>query len=109
MVVDIILLYSSSVKKMERQVSAFLNAVLFFLIHYYFHRRTGSTRPTIGPAKPRDRHASSVLARSKRKPPRGMYINHDDLVIISSDTPQNGEVILKALDREIVSLKRQVR
>ncbi|KAF6204720.1 hypothetical protein GE061_018881 [Apolygus lucorum] len=76
---------------------------------YTHWRRTGATRPTIGPAKPRDRHANSVLARSKRKPPRGMYINHDDLVIISADSPQNGEVILKALDREIVSLKRQVQ
>lgn len=63
----------------------------------------------MGPAKPRDRHANSVLARSKRKPPKGMYINHDDLVIVSSDTPQRGDHMLRAMDREIVSLKRQVR
>jgi len=76
---------------------------------YTHWRRTGSIRPTVGPAKPRDRHASSVLARSKRKPPRGMYINHDDLVVLSSGAPQQGETILKAMDREIVSLKRQVQ
>ncbi|XP_014239877.1 REST corepressor 3 isoform X2 [Cimex lectularius] len=76
---------------------------------YTHWRRTGSIRPTVGPAKPRDRHANSVLARSKRKPPRGMYINHDDLVVLSSDCPQHGEVIIKAMDREIISLKRQVQ
>ncbi|XP_073979539.1 REST corepressor 1-like isoform X2 [Rhodnius prolixus] len=76
---------------------------------YTHWRRTGSIRPTVGPAKPRDRHANSVLARSKRKPPKGMYINHDDLVIVSSDTPQRGDHMLRAMDREIVSLKRQVQ
>ncbi|KAK9498260.1 hypothetical protein O3M35_002939 [Rhynocoris fuscipes] len=76
---------------------------------YTHWRRTGSIRPTVGPAKPRDRHANSVLARSKRKPPRGMYINHDDLVVLSAETPQHGDVILKAMEREIVSLKRQVQ
>ncbi|KAL1131384.1 hypothetical protein AAG570_011001 [Ranatra chinensis] len=76
---------------------------------YTHWRRTGSIRPTVGPAKPRDRHANSVLARSKRKPPRGMYINHDDLVVMSSGSPQQGDSILKAMDREIVSLKRQVQ
>ncbi|BES92865.1 Rest corepressor [Nesidiocoris tenuis] len=76
---------------------------------YTHWRRTGATRPTIGPTKPRDRHANSVLPRSKRKPPRGMYINHDDLVMISTDNSQEGDAMLKSLDREIVSLKRQVQ
>uniref|UniRef100_A0A1B6DX09 REST corepressor n=1 Tax=Clastoptera arizonana TaxID=38151 RepID=A0A1B6DX09_9HEMI len=68
-------------------------------------RRTGSLRPTVGPAKPRDRHTHSIMLRNKRKPPRGMYINHDDLVAMASGP---GEQMLKAMDREIVSLKRQV-
>ncbi|XP_049795387.1 uncharacterized protein LOC126210242 isoform X2 [Schistocerca nitens] len=74
-------------------------------------RRTGSVRPTTGPVK-RDRHMHSLL-RHKRKPPRGMYINHDDLVAMASSqgggAGAGGEHMLKAMDREIVSLKRQVQ
>ncbi|XP_063230264.1 REST corepressor 1 isoform X2 [Bacillus rossius redtenbacheri] len=75
-------------------------------------RRTGSVRPTTGPVK-RDRHCH-VLLRHKRKPPKGMYINHDDLVAMASGPPAaapsaQGEQMLKAMDREIVSLKRQVQ
>lgn len=72
------------------------------------NRRTGSVRPTIGPAKPRDRHTHSLILRNKRKPPRGMYINHDDLIAMASGPAGQGEQMLKAMDREIVSLKRQV-
>lgn len=68
-------------------------------------RRTGNLRPTIGPTKPRDRQ---LLLRNKRKPPRGMYVNHDDLVAMASGPAGQGEQMLKAMDREIVSLKRQV-
>lgn len=75
------------------------------------YRRTGSVRPTTGPVK-RDRHCH-VLLRHKRKPPRGMYINHDDLVAMAAGPPapapaSQGDQMLKAMDREIVSLKRQV-
>ncbi|XP_047099716.1 REST corepressor 3 [Schistocerca piceifrons] len=78
---------------------------------YQHWRRTGSVRPTTGPVK-RDRHMHSLL-RHKRKPPRGMYINHDDLVAMASSqgggAGAGGEHMLKAMDREIVSLKRQVQ
>ncbi|RZF43921.1 hypothetical protein LSTR_LSTR015507, partial [Laodelphax striatellus] len=79
-------------------------------------RRTGNIRPTVGPVKPRDRHTHMALLRHKRKPPRGMYINHDDLVAMASQGQgqagagqgHGGDNMLKAMDREIVSLKRQV-
>lgn len=79
---------------------------------YQHWRRTGSVRPTTGPVK-RDRHCH-VLLRHKRKPPRGMYINHDDLVAMAAGPPapapaSQGDQMLKAMDREIVSLKRQVQ
>ncbi|KAJ9584322.1 hypothetical protein L9F63_021322, partial [Diploptera punctata] len=79
---------------------------------YQHWRRTGSVRPTTGPVK-RDRHCH-VLLRHKRKPPRGMYINHDDLVAMATGPPalapaNQGDQMLKAMDREIVSLKRQVQ
>jgi hypothetical protein len=42
-----------------------------------------------------------------------MYINHDDLVAMAAGPPapapaSQGDQMLKAMDREIVSLKRQV-
>ncbi|XP_034235804.1 REST corepressor 3-like isoform X2 [Thrips palmi] len=70
--------------------------------------RTGSVRPTMGPAKPRDRQFH-VLLRHKRKPPRGMFINHDDLTAMASGPAGQGEQMLRTMDREIVSLKRQVQ
>ncbi|XP_054261662.1 REST corepressor 3 isoform X3 [Macrosteles quadrilineatus] len=67
-------------------------------------KRTGNLRPTVGPTKPRDRQ---LLLRNKRKPPRGMYVNHDDLVAMASGPAGQGEQMLRATDREIVALKRQ--
>ncbi|XP_054261661.1 REST corepressor 1 isoform X2 [Macrosteles quadrilineatus] len=69
-------------------------------------KRTGNLRPTVGPTKPRDRQ---LLLRNKRKPPRGMYVNHDDLVAMASGPAGQGEQMLRATDREIVALKRQVQ
>ncbi|KAE8738161.1 hypothetical protein FOCC_FOCC016359 [Frankliniella occidentalis] len=70
--------------------------------------RTGNVRPTMGPAKPRDRQFH-VLLRHKRKPPRGMFVNHDDLIAMASGPAGLGEQMLRTMDREIVSLKRQVQ
>ncbi|GBO02172.1 REST corepressor 3 [Araneus ventricosus] len=55
------------------------------------------------------RSARHNPARSKRKPPRGMHLNYDDLVAIV--TAGNGEedAILRSMDCEIISFKRQVQ
>jgi hypothetical protein len=37
-----------------------------------------------------------------------MYINHDDLIAMATGPAGQGESMLKAMDREIVSLKRLV-
>ena len=42
------------------------------------------------------------------RPPKGMYINHDDLVALATGPSVQGEQILKSMDREIVSYKRVV-
>jgi len=83
---------------------------LQFVIEFvlFLFRRTGSVRPTVGPVKPRDRHSHALL-RHKRKPPRGMFINHDDLIAMASGPSGQGEQMLRSMDREIVSLKRQVK
>lgn len=86
--------------------------ISFYLIlnFRFFHcfRKTGNSRPTIGPNRGRaDRHYN--LPRNKRTPPRGMYINHDDLTAIASGTAAQTDNLLKSLDRELLTLKRIVR
>ena len=46
--------------------------------------------------------------KNSGKPPKGMYVNHDDLVALATGPTTQGEQILKAMDREIVSYKRTV-
>ena len=38
-----------------------------------------------------------------------MFLNYDDLVAIATGPPGQGEAILKQLDAEIVTMKRQVQ
>ncbi|XP_060804130.1 REST corepressor 1 isoform X3 [Amyelois transitella] len=80
-------------------------------------RRTGTMRPLCGPSGRRG--PGSKQQRYKHHLPRGIYINHDDLVAMATgpqpgDAPtpglvNQGEAMLKAMDREIISLKRQVQ
>ncbi|KAK9876494.1 hypothetical protein WA026_013869, partial [Henosepilachna vigintioctopunctata] len=70
---------------------------------YQHWRRTGMQRPTSGPAG--GKRGAPPGARHKRKPPRGMYINHDDLAAMASG--QAGLQMLKAMERELDSLQRQ--
>ncbi|XP_034947455.1 REST corepressor 3 isoform X2 [Chelonus insularis] len=65
----------------------------------YLHwRRTGVARPL-----------SSMPGRSnKRKPPRGLVVNHDDLAVLAGQPNQANNSLL-AIDTEIVSLKRQIQ
>lgn len=83
---------------------------------YHHWRRTGVLRPTSGPTFMNKRaRNSNLLGKSgdshKRRPPRGMYINHDDIVKLAN-TAQNtnnaeanpNEDLLAGMDREIVSL-----
>ncbi|XP_055841578.1 myb-like protein P isoform X1 [Episyrphus balteatus] len=74
--------------------------------HHHW-RRTGNKRPTAGPyfgKRYRDRNAD----RHKRKPPRGMHINHDDIVALASSS-NNQDQLLANTEREIVSLLSQVQ
>jgi len=92
-------------------------------------KRTGTMRPTTGPIR-RDKQggiganvggaggvgasgASLAAGRhAKRKPPRGMYLDHDDLVTFASDETEVGgqsDAVLKGMDGEIVALKRLVQ
>ncbi|KPP71196.1 REST corepressor 2-like [Scleropages formosus] len=46
--------------------------------------------------------------RSRRRPPKGMYLDQKDIVSLAA-TPDIGASILKNLDSQLVSLKRQVQ
>ncbi|XP_051175874.1 REST corepressor 3 [Leptopilina boulardi] len=65
----------------------------------YLHwRRTGVARPL-----------SSMPGRTnKRKPPRGLVVNHDDLAALAGQPNQTNNS-LQAIETEIVSLKRQIQ
>uniref|UniRef100_A0A182QVL8 REST corepressor n=1 Tax=Anopheles farauti TaxID=69004 RepID=A0A182QVL8_9DIPT len=104
--------------------------------HHHW-RRTGVLRPTTGPSFMNKRtRGSNILGKSgdshKRRPPKGMYINHDDIVKLAS-TAQNdhgcrhggaggaagaagaakkgtqNDDLLASMDREIVSLLSQIQ
>ncbi|XP_016995259.2 REST corepressor isoform X1 [Drosophila takahashii] len=74
-------------------------------------RRTGNRRPISGPesnAPRRSTHNCAATAdRSKRKPPKGMYINHDDLTALASC--KNPSVYLAERDRKITALMAEIQ
>jgi len=81
--------------------------------HQYFNR-TGQLRPTTGPARKDGSKAGgtqkyNALLKNSGKPPKGMYINHDDLVSLATGPSSQGEQLLKSMDREIVTYKRTVQ
>ncbi|XP_055540399.1 REST corepressor isoform X1 [Wyeomyia smithii] len=89
---------------------------------YHHWRRTGVLRPTSGPTFMNKRaRNSTLLGKSgeshKRRPPRGMYINHDDIVKLANSAQISGgtgegkpsEDLLAGMDREIVSLWSQIQ
>ena len=94
--------------------------VLQKIMHMYvplflqYWNRTAQLRPTTGPARKDGSKAGgsqkyNSLLKNSGKPPKGMYVNHDDLVALATGPATQGEQLLKAMDREIVSYKRTVR
>lgn len=73
---------------------------------YTHFRRTGGIRPTLAP--PRSNNRQLNIPRNKRLPPRGMYINHDDLQAIASEPESQGESILSGMEDEIQSNKQDI-
>ena len=46
--------------------------------------------------------------KHKRKPPRGMYLNKEDIQAMVTGPAGQPEALVKALDTELVTLKRAV-
>ncbi|XP_062595549.1 REST corepressor 1-like isoform X1 [Saccostrea cucullata] len=75
---------------------------------YQYWRRTGVMR-TAGPKRhDHGQHRHNPM-KHKRKPPRGMFLNYEDLQVIVNGPQGQAEALLKSLDQELVSLKRQVQ
>lgn len=66
-------------------------------------------RPTTGPARKDGLRPKNSLLKRRGEPPLGMHINHDDLEALATGPQGQGEAILRALDREIVSQMRLVQ
>jgi len=66
-------------------------------------------RPTTGPMRKDGVKPKHAIFRKSSQPPKGMHINHDDLVGLATGPPGQGEAVLKSHDREIVSYKRHVQ
>lgn len=65
-------------------------------------KRTGTLRPTMA----NDVNTLSVL-KLRKNPPKGMYLNHDDLSLLSIDAQANS--VLSNLSREVVSCKTTIQ
>ncbi|XP_027237565.2 REST corepressor 2 isoform X2 [Penaeus vannamei] len=78
---------------------------------YNHWKKMGCLRPTVGPMK-RDKQ----LIKHKRRPPRGMHINHEDLMAMVAPAPPGplgaptqGQQLLRHMENEVIALKRQVQ
>jgi len=76
---------------------------------HQFWTRTGQMRPTTGPMRKDGVKPKHAIFRNSSQPPKGMHINHDDLVGLATGPVGQGEALLRAHDREIVSYKRLVQ
>lgn len=76
---------------------------------YSFWRRTGLMKNITTRKQDPSGSSRPNLMKSKRKPPRGMSINIDDLMTIVNGPPDQGEAFLRSLSNEIVNLKRNVQ
>ncbi|RWS30654.1 REST corepressor 1-like protein [Leptotrombidium deliense] len=76
---------------------------------YSYWRRTGMMRNMNTVRKHEPGSTRHNPMKSKRKPPRGIFLNFQDLMTIAGGPCGQGEALLKALDSEVVNLKRQVQ
>ena len=99
----------------EKVYILYLYLISYFSFSSFFQywNRTGQLRPTTGPARKDGSKGGGIqkynsLMKNNGKPPKGMYVNHDDLVSLATGPSTQGEQLLKGMDREIVSFKRIV-
>ena len=71
-----------------------------------YYTRTGHVRPTTAPMRKdgtKSKH-TSLLFKNGNRPPKGMHVNHDDLVALATGPATQGEQLLKSMDRSVRQL-----
>ena len=71
-----------------------------------YYNRTGHVRPTTAPMRKdgtKSKH-TSLLFKNGNRPPKGMHVNHDDLVALATGPATQGEQLLKSMDRSVADL-----
>lgn len=82
---------------------------------YQHWKRSGGCKGALAPGGGRKHHEGGRQppARggvgNKRRPPRGMCLQYQDLVTMATGPQGQGDAILRAMDSELVALKRQVQ
>ncbi|CAG7719933.1 unnamed protein product [Allacma fusca] len=78
---------------------------------FLYWKKTGEMRPLTGPIRRGDRQMMMGLGcvRQRRTPPKGMFINHDDLTMLASAPPQAENVTLQSLEKEVHEIKCRVQ
>lgn len=66
---------------------------------------SGSERSEVKPA-PGLKTGSKASQRQKKRPPRGMFLKQQDVISLSSSSPQG---VIRHLDCQLVSIKRQIQ
>lgn len=60
------------------------------------------------PQVKKEKHSTQAKNRAKRKPPKGMFLSQEDVEAVSANASA-AATVLRQLDMELVSIKRQVR
>lgn len=55
----------------------------------------------------KEKHSTQAKNRAKRKPPKGMFLSQEDVEAVSANATA-ATTVLRQLDMELVSIKRQV-
>lgn len=55
----------------------------------------------------KEKHSTQAKNRAKRKPPKGMFLSQEDVEAVSANATA-ATTVLRQLDLELVSIKRQV-
>ncbi|XP_030414563.1 REST corepressor 1 [Gopherus evgoodei] len=62
---------------------------------------------TLPPVK-KEKHSTQAKNRAKRKPPKGMFLSQEDVEAVSANATA-ATTVLRQLDMELVSIKRQIQ
>ncbi|KAK2541243.1 Rcor1 [Columba guinea] len=58
--------------------------------------------------KEKEKHSTQAKNRAKRKPPKGMFLSQEDVEAVSANATA-ATTVLRQLDMELVSIKRQIQ